>query len=381
MTRSVQSSSRMPWLDNVKMVALLCVIIGHTTHLFANGLPGRMMGFIVAFNMPLFVLLAGYTSYKALSRLDDYKSIVSSAEKVLWRLVIPGVCLSAFAQANAGLLFARRLWMLFFAGVLLLYAISKVKETGKNIFLCFGLSAAKIITIGFLLMASAKLNMYWFLTMLMQIQLTFYIGFYIGKFLFPPFLNILFSGVILCIIAYYLFGSWTFEMTSYFIIGLVMKHQGWFERLFTTSFFHCSIMLVLGVILLRTFTIDYGFYAFGFDRLLSDGIIWVYVIRQIVALLFSFVIIRLVYAMSADYNWVSKMGKCSLAYYTIHVLILEMWLKPNLFFENTNSYMWLCCLMAACALTCITYIFIGICEQWRVTRCLVLGEYNNCIIK
>jgi fucose 4-O-acetylase-like acetyltransferase len=56
---------RISWIDNAKFIAILCVVIGHAFSLI-NGFRGydEINLFIVIFNMPLFALLSGITSYK-----------------------------------------------------------------------------------------------------------------------------------------------------------------------------------------------------------------------------------------------------------------------------------------------------------------------------
>ena len=56
---------RIAWLDNVKMFAMLCVILGHVMTIVIKtnvDLSGKIIEhFIVAFNMPLFVIISGYS--------------------------------------------------------------------------------------------------------------------------------------------------------------------------------------------------------------------------------------------------------------------------------------------------------------------------------
>ena len=54
---------RIPWIDNVKFLAIWCVIFGHLNgQIFTHGRLGFEMInlFIVIFNMPLFVFMPGY---------------------------------------------------------------------------------------------------------------------------------------------------------------------------------------------------------------------------------------------------------------------------------------------------------------------------------
>lgn len=369
--------SREAWLDNAKMVAMLCVIAGHTAGLFANGLPGRALGIIVAFNMPLFVLLSGYTSFSGLQRLNGLVDLINYAAKILWRMVVPAVCLSAIDQAWNGYLFSRRLWFVFASLAGVLWLIEKCKDVRHKQVPDQVLSAFRVLLVVFLMYSSLKLNMYWFLSMLMKLQLTAAVMLLIGKKMSVSVEHLIpVASVFLWGLSFFVFDSWTFEMAAYFAIGLMMKQAGLFEWLLQMNRWIAIALGIIGCVLCRFFTMDYGFYRNSLGELVSNGLYHIYPLRVVVALLISFAIIRWVYALSQDYNWFSKMGSCTLAFYTIHVLILDDFVKPYIYFDNPSNYMWIFGFLATIALTAITLFVIRVCERWIVTRRLVLGNWK-----
>lgn len=365
---------REPWLDNAKMVAMLCVIAGHTAGLFANGLPGSVLGIIVAFNMPLFVLLSGYTALGGLLRLNGLNSLTDYAEKTFWRMIMPAVCLSAIDQAWCGYLFLRKLWFVFAAFAIVLWLVGRWKDGGALYISSKALFVIRTLLVAFLLYASLKLNMYWFLAMLMKLQLTAAVMILIGKKMrvsvsyFVTLVSVFLWGL-----SFFVFDDWTFEMSVYFALGLAMKQTGLFDRLLRINQWVSIAMCIIGCALCRLFTIDFGFYTNSLSELVANGLYHVYPLRVAVALLISFAIIRWVYALSREYNWFSKMGSFTLAFYTIHCLILDYFIKPYVYFDNPSNYMWVFGVLATVALTAITYIIILACEKWRVTQRLVLG--------
>lgn len=365
---------RLAWLDNTKMVAMLCVVAGHVVSLFDNGVPSFVQGLIVAFNMPLFVLLSGLTSLHGLQQLDHFDSLVKYEEKLLRHLVVPSVFLSAIEQACVSSLLGRKLWLIFFL-VLALHWKIKHQDwktlSGRNGIIVRGLIA------GALLVSSLWLNMYWFLTMLMKLQMIMAVFCYLGNKKVESRILVPLSGLLLWIGSYFFLDSWTFEMCAYFVLGLVFKQLGIFESICNMPISLAVILTVVGCMFCQWFTIDYGFYSFGLDRLLAEGIGWVYIVRILVALFLSVAIVRLVYSVSNSYNWFSRMGQYTMSFYTIHVLILELLLKPNLYFDNPENYKWLIGASCAIVLTTVSYLIIIVCERWCFSRGLVLGIWKS----
>lgn len=371
------STIRASWLDNAKMVAMLCVIAGHTIGLFANGLPAIVSGLIVAFNMPLFVLLSGYTSLGGLLRLDGVRSLLDYAEKALWRMVVPAVCLSALDQIWRGAFFSRKLWIVYAVLSVSLWLIGKCRERDRVPFPKLWLDIARGVLVAFLLYSSLSLNMYWFLSMLLKLQMLAAVMVLLGKWMKVSVGSlVLVLSALLWGTSYVIFDTWTFEMSVYFAIGLVMKQFGMFDRILHMDHLTAILLFVGGCILCRQVTIDYGFYSYGLEGLIRHGLYYIYPLRLLVALAISFAIIRWVYALSNDYNWFSKMGSYTLAFYTIHCLILEDFLKPHVYFDDPSNYMWIFGLLAIVVFASVTYIIIRACDRWIVTRRLILGILN-----
>lgn len=86
MYKNVKGGGRVAWLDNVKMYAMLWVILGHVMTIVIKtnvDLSGRVMEhFIVAFNMPLFVMLSDTPISMLLIALWTSKGFGTSLRKV-----------------------------------------------------------------------------------------------------------------------------------------------------------------------------------------------------------------------------------------------------------------------------------------------------------
>lgn len=85
------NKTREAWIDNVRMFAMVCVMLGHTWHLIDCPLPLWLNDFILAFNMPLFVLLSGFVVVKSLKRINTWTDFIGYVYKIAMRIMIPAV--------------------------------------------------------------------------------------------------------------------------------------------------------------------------------------------------------------------------------------------------------------------------------------------------
>lgn len=366
---------RLAWLDNAKMVAMICVIIGHIGPLLINGWPFQIGSLIVSFNMPLFVMLAGITGLSGIARVHDYKTLLEYLDKVLWRMVVPAVALSAINQAWLGLILARKLWVVFAIITLLLWLLKRYSSSGVITskwvkMLC---AIMKDIFVVFLLVSSTWLNMFWFLTMLLKLQVFSACAIMVLCLIhISQKIQILLLACGIWIISYLMFDSWTFEMSIYFAIGLLLKQCGFVDRVLNMPYWLSAIFTVIGISICYIWTGGYGFYSHTIDSLVQDGNVYIYILRVIAAICLSIAIIRWVFGLSGVYNWFSHAGSRSMAFYIIHVLILETWIYPYLHLSVSLIEG----IISVLVLASITYGIILLCERTKITRGLVLGDWK-----
>ena len=371
------TSERYIWLDNAKMFAMLCVIFGHSSSLVVDGMPGRLLGLIVSFNMPLFVLLSGFTAERAFQRILSFSDLVDYVGKIYHRLLLPAVFLSAINQIFVTSLFARRLWLVYAAVAFLEWFL----ERGKNL-LPDGVSLClRLLLLAFLVVASQWLNMFWFLNMLMKLQLSVAIGSFFISYITTDTKRFLYVAAFCWLLPFFVFDSWTFEMSFYFFVGLFLKRYWNSKKVLDIPVYWPILAVVAGVALLRYATVDYGFYDYGLARLIEMGLSLVYVCRLLVALLLIFAILFLILKYSQRETWFSRMGQFSMAFYIVHALILETWLKPyveaNQLFIFEPPFSTMLWLLVSIFLTLISYGIILICVRYRITRALVIGKQSQ----
>lgn len=95
------TTTRISWIDNAKFIAITCVLLGHSFSLIKGDFCGYddFNLFIVAFNMPLFALLSGFTSYKSLTRIYTVFDLFSYLNKIAWHLGVPTVIYTLIAMS------------------------------------------------------------------------------------------------------------------------------------------------------------------------------------------------------------------------------------------------------------------------------------------
>ena len=373
-TSSHLTSERYIWLDNAKMFAMLCVIFGHSSSLVVNGMPGRLLGLVVSFNMPLFVLLAGFTAERSFQRILSFSDLVDYIGKIYHRLLLPAVFLSAINQIFVTSLFARRLWLVFTVVAILEWFLEKWKNLLPD-----GISLSlRLLTFAFLIVASQSLNMFWFLNMLMKLQLSVAAGSFFISYFTSDAKRFLYVAAFSWALSFLVFDSWTFEMSFYFFVGLLLKRYWKQKTVLEIPVYWPMLAVVVGIVLLRNVTVNYGFYDYGLSRLIEMGLPLIYVCRLLVALALIFSILFCILKFSKRETWFSRMGQYSMAFYIVHALILETWLKPyvvanQLFvFEPPISTMfWL---LVSIFLTMLSYGIILISARYRITRTLIIGK-------
>ena len=90
---SASSAPRIEWIDILKGLAILLVVIGHMEYAEGTANPGKVL--ISSFHMPLFFMLAGYTAALSLSRNPNllnfiYRRFLSvMVPYICWMLALP----------------------------------------------------------------------------------------------------------------------------------------------------------------------------------------------------------------------------------------------------------------------------------------------------
>ncbi len=364
------TAKREPWIDNVKALAILMVIIGHSIGLL-NSVPGSMRilsTWIVAVNMPLFVIMTGWTAYRGFDRIENFASLLAFSEKLFERTVLPSVAVSSWYAIYHNEFLARRLWIIFF-GVTGIYFVFKIYNNKLPQYLNYVL---RTVMIFFLVGSSFSINYFWFLVMIIEFQS---IGGIISLLLHHLKLNeakrFWWGCLFFCIVVYGLCPGWSKEFPLYFCIGLLAYRLRMFDNLVRMPIwgFLVAFIVSLGSAL---YCRHYSFYEYAFSALIEHGAQWFFFLRQINGIVISMIIIRIVIACSGNYNEISRFGSFSMSLYMVHTQITAI--SPISFTRTTVLLCWFQLLLIVVVLTGISYALILLFNVWGPSRKLFLGK-------
>ena len=321
----INIKSRLSWLDNSKMIAMLLVIIYHVGS-FAN--LGEIGPAIESFNMPLFMILSGYACYHSLFRDKTIREWGLYIKKNFMRIMIPCIFVSAWSLpwTHDKLFFLHGYWFLQ-----CLFSI---------------LLASALIEIGCAVLKIKKT--FWLIAIILNIAMLFVTRNNLS------------------------------EMTSYFTIGLILRRYDVLNILFRLPL-TTRIVGVVGVIL---WSVLYGlfyksFYLFPFIKLVSLGDVHIFILRHIQGVVMAVSVIILMELISKEYNKFSYWGSKTLGMYLIHVFIVDNILNRAGFkIVSTGSSLVdiAISLLLAFFLYFITILICKISMSTRITRLLILGE-------
>ncbi len=128
--------SRKAWIDNIKFYAIICVVIGHSFSCIKGDFKGYdgINLLIVAFNMPVFALISGVTSFKSLSRINTLSDLLRYINNISWHIGVPTVVYTLIAMAISYLIQLRfdRCLISTLLLILILYSVHFIQYKNSN---------------------------------------------------------------------------------------------------------------------------------------------------------------------------------------------------------------------------------------------------------
>ena len=130
---------RITWIDNVKLFAMLCVILYHSSALVINEY--YYAGWIIeTFNMALFFFLSGLASYHSIGKIDSFESWFDFSKKKFIRIMLPCLFVSLLVfQKPCSFWFLLTLFYYLIAFATFHYFCRLLKISPNWAFLLFGL--------------------------------------------------------------------------------------------------------------------------------------------------------------------------------------------------------------------------------------------------
>ena len=237
------TSSRIQWIDNLKFFLMIFVIFGHVKNLCDSSVTGMKIAseFWVSWDIPAFVFLSGYFSYKSISRIEVKEDLFRYIKRISLRMLLP---------------------------------------------LVVSIVILRLITFGKI----GSFSSMWFIDFLFYSLFTYScLSFVFRQKHFVSCLVYLLLS--LGINKYYMM-----DMMWYFVFGLLFKRYDILNQFVLKKSIGTNIMVgfvfTMSIVLFIFYTHDYKFYFNPLEDLLVSGLGYIYILRILVALGF---IISLIY--------------------------------------------------------------------------------------
>lgn len=326
-------TNRISWIDNIKFLAMWCVIFGHFNGLiFTHGRPGFAFInlLIVVFNMPLFVFMSGFSNYSSLNKVTNIISLLSYLIRQIERIALPCIIPS-----------------------ILVFFINPNAEY-------------------------VNFKSFWFLVTLFILQVSVGIIFYIVKmFKFPSYVCWGLFIILMFVINRYL----TSELCIFYLLGGLMRQyelKNKLSLLFYSGNRRREIMIYvlffLVALLLFAFVRNYQIYNYTFYTLLDCGKIYIWFLRNLCACLIIYCIIGIVKSSSNRYNLISYMGSKTLGLYIWTSILIDVCLRYNITLNGDTVYSWFTTVFVSVLATFLALGIICLLERNKITEYLFFGK-------
>lgn len=291
-------NNRIPWIDSIKVFAILCVVFGHAWF-FAD--PKALNGyavigyqfqkdFIVSFNMPLFVFISGYCASKSIFNIGTIEDLNDYWIKIAKRIAIPSYCCGLIPFFVSSIIkkdiYSCLGGLIILVVIILVYYLSRLSCDSKyNKSISVRYKKIFIIISYAILIYSAVYSYFWFSSMLLQVMMIVSCIMYISnRFSSKRIVPVLF----ICIYPILLLNDrplYTEEFLSYFVVGQLCYKLKLINR-FVKRF---DVVLFLGVVGLTLLLLlsNRDFYSLPLRIILNSEIFWFF-LRQLCGMVWIF---------------------------------------------------------------------------------------------
>lgn len=321
-------SNRISWIDNTKHVAIFCVVLGHSFSLIKGDFCGYedFNLFIVAFNMPLFALLSGITSYKSLTQICTLRDLSAYLNKVSWHIGVPTVVYTLIAMSvGYGMQCRWNRCLISIVLTVIVCSLIYLLEFSKfdNKFL----KTKKLFPYLILPVCIVNQSVWYFVYVILSLFLASLSALpanNLRRYKLLAFCIIFGLGSI--IIARYSPFFSTVEFYLPFVIGYLYSSKNGLEKFSNRPI--VLIVLALGeciigfIAFLNYYSVENQFYLLDYVQAIESGHISIFFIRQISAIALAVSIVFIIQAISNSYNMFSYIGAMTLGIYPIHSEII-----------------------------------------------------------
>jgi fucose 4-O-acetylase-like acetyltransferase len=375
-----QVKSRVSWIDNAKFFAIACVVLGHSFSLIKGDFKGydEINLFIVAFNMPLFALLSGVTSFKALSKISSFSDLLAYFNKISWHIGVPTVVYTLIAMAIGYGMQMRWDRCVISAALLII--------VGASVYLIrFSKYSSKLQKIvnyfPYVILPVCLLNqsVWYFVYVILSFFAAVISAFISNK--SEKYKRLIYC-ILFAIISYFIapispFFS-TVELYLPFIAGYLFASYKGLGEVSNKTGMQLTIAVTLLAIGVFTFIEYYSilnqFYLLNLNQAFMNGQMDIFALRQISAISLSVALVIIIHLLSKSYNLISTVGAMTFGIYPIHSELIAIGRGGLLISYNA---VWLKLIIVSLIALLLLSVSVALVTMFRKTdfaKLLFLGE-------
>ena len=363
--------NRIAWIDNAKMIAMLFVILGHTSRIIHCPMPEWLNMFILAFNMPLFVVLSGYTQFKALQRLRNLQDLINYIYKLTCRMLVPAIVFTYTLRfidtfSAGGNFFKMVILETIGLSYCLLYLIRDKYSLCSSLF--------KIACWIAIPLAMIKSN-YWFFNMLWAVSVTMGIAKYLCDCMRIRQWSLFITCVLSIPLAFLMniFHDKTTDFIAFFWLGILLYRINFFEKI--DYWWSIILFFVLGNLSLSHFGIEtFNFWDYHPLYYLLRSEISVFMYRILTSSLLCLSLLILIKKLSNSYSNFSKCGTYTLPIYLIHSVFITVFYNSNIHIQLGSLDYMMYALVCTYILCIASLLLVKLSNKYSLTRAFVLGK-------
>lgn len=366
------SSNRVAWIDNIKLFAIISVMIGHVSATFFSGEPYKdiVHHVLISWSMPLFIFISGYVGFRGFSRVMTWANLNQYLLKMAERIMIPSLAYSSITYifrmdllhiiAGLGGLFVVSL-------VVLDRELLRTRCYKVYLFIIYSLLVVNVVF--------GLFNDMWYFTLLLRY--TILAAFYF--FLLNKYGNKVYYSIPIFL---FLVFAWkmpwyvNIELLLYFLLGAFLRKFDLLEKWKVGK----SLILVIFVSLICAivsciFFFFHTFYDYTVIDLFHTHNSVLFFARQLCGGCWCLAITCTIILFSKKYSIFSFWGGKTLPIYGIHatlILVMVHFIKIRCCILGGVSWLYVGC--ATFVMFLVTIILCSIASKSRYGRLLFLGE-------
>ena len=376
-----QVKSRVSWIDNAKFFAIACVVLGHSFSLIKGDFNGydEINLFIVAFNMPLFALLSGVTSFQALSKISSFSDLLIYFNTIAWHIGVPTIVYTLIAMAIGYGMQMRWDRCTISAALLIIVCVSVYLIRFSK----YSSKLQKIVyyfPYCFLPVCLLNQSVWYFVYVILSFFAAAISAFISNKSeKYKRFIYVILFAIISLLIAPISPFFSTVELYLPFIIGyLFASYKGLSEvsNKIGMQLTIAMILLVIGVFaFIKYYSIPNQFYLLNLNQAFMNGQMDIFALRQISAISLSVTFVIIIQFLSKSYNLISAVGAMTFGIYPIHSELIVIVKGGGLLIGYNVVWLKLVIVIfITLLLLSVSVIFVTVIRKTDFTKLLFLGE-------